>query len=643
MPAINPIPQPSEPSEPPQPTGVKAYAACIGWGMKLLVLSLLLLEGLYLVLGNLFLGLGGLKRLVSWDPETFTMDYDVAWSLWPGHARVRNFKITGQDTVLQWSMDIEKASVQVELAELFDLRYHATRVSAEGVVFKLRFRVSDEVADSAYARALPPIAGFADPPLAFVGPVLEPTDADYHLWTAHLENIDAQIKEIWVEGYRYTGDMHARSGFYFKPLRKFSLDPSGVEIRSGELQTADHAVLRGMEGYLFASVDPSDMEYADVATMLKATQLHAMLEAQVPGLSFMRSLTGDDFPRFRDGSGALSLDVRVDRGVLSQGSRARYATERLDVDTLDGGATAALEADLRVHEGRTHLSGDVDHATLRWARPSGGPVAVVNGARATLEMPASLLEPWLVEDYALQLPSVRVPDLRRLLPDRQSPVQFTRGSAALRGALSGHRGQPGRGSLHVDVWNAAGSWKQLALGASVGAKIEVEGVDLVGKTATLKGTAGIGKAHVRAGESAYEDWWARARFSGVKVRLGRSIDVRGNAKVAMRDLDPFVGTLVGMDLLPGWSKPLISSKQVDTDVNVNKQGTRLSLGVQAIAGSQRVTGLLERRQDDDRGAFLIESGPLSAGLQLGADGVSVKPFAGGGWLKEQLAALRGWR
>ncbi|EYF07865.1 hypothetical protein [Chondromyces apiculatus] len=630
----------ASPAAPP-PSGLRAFASYTGYGVKLLVLSLCLLEGLYLILGNLFLAFG-LKRVVSWDPETFTMDYEAAWSYWPGHAKVRKFKITGQDSVLQWSMDIEKATLGVELLELFEQRYHATHVEAEGTVFRMRFRVSDETANSPYARALPPIAGFADPPLAFVGPVLVPTDQDYNLWTAHLENIDAGIDEIWIETFRLTGDLRAKSAFYFKPLRTFSLPPSQVEIVFGELQTADHQVLHGMEGSLFASIEPFNVETGGLPEMLHAMTSHVTLNAQVPGMRFVQDVLGLDTPQFRDGSGALEVDTGIERGVLTQGSRARYATRRLDVDTIDAGLTAAVETTLRVDGGRSTISAFLDEASLHWAKPAGVPVAMVDDARVTVEMPADVLAPWKVEVYDVELPSARVSDLRRLLPEAPKTMRLTGGSALLRGHLAGRAGQQGQGSLQLDVWKASAGIASVALQASIGAKVDVTAIDLASQSAVLRGTVGMGKVFVQQGEDSFRDWWARVRFDGVRMHVGRSVDVRGDARVTMQSLDPLVGSLVGLDAIPGWSEPLISSKQVAIDMNVNKQGTRLAVGFDAVAGSQQVTGMLERRREHTRGAFLVRSGPVSAGIHLDSDGASVKLLAGRGWLKEQLAALREW-
>jgi hypothetical protein len=94
-----------------------------------------------------------------------------------------------------------------------------------------------------------------------------------------------------------------------------------------------------------------------------------------------------------------------------------------------------------------------------------------------------------------------------------------------------------------------------------------------------------------------------------------------------------------MDVIPGWATGLFTMERADAEVKLKRQGGRLELGLDAVSGSERITGLLQRRGDEQRGAFLAKSGLLSAGVALGGDDPGVTLLAGDGWLKEHLAAL----
>jgi hypothetical protein len=95
-----------------------------------------------------------------------------------------------------------------------------------------------------------------------------------------------------------------------------------------------------------------------------------------------------------------------------------------------------------------------------------------------------------------------------------------------------------------------------------------------------------------------------------------------------------------MDVVPGWATGLFPMDGASADLHFERQGAGLALGLQAISGSESVTGLLQQRGEERRGAFLAKSGVLSAGITLGADGAHVTLLASNDWLKERLAALR---
>lgn len=627
------------PPEEPRPARLLDHLA---WALKLLAISFVSLLLTYIVVGNLYLNLG-LKQHASRDPRTFTMDYAWVWTLWPGHARVHDLLLTGQDSKIQWMVRVDEATVGVELLELVQQRFHATRIRAENVVWRMRFRLSDAEAEHPRARALPPIPGFIDPPMLPIGaPKPEPTDEDYNLWTAHLEGIDAEVQEIWIQDYRFTGDARLRGDFFFKPLRRVDLQPTRLEVRSGDLQVGEHVALTGIEGTLRAMLEPFDPRSTKGNDVVHALTATASIHAQVPGLEFLRHHLDPKAPELRDGSGAIDVDAGLERGVLTPGSKARVATQHLEVSAKDFGVQLAAEAALQVRDdGRGELRARVERAELRW--PDGdAPVAVAEDARLSLETPADVTAPITPEVFSVDVPSLRVSDLRRILPTAPGAFRIQGGSALLRASLDRPEGGPARGELHADLWRAAARFNGIAAEASIGVDLQVDALDLAERSIQLRGNVGAGDVTVRHGEDAWRGWWAHVHLDDVLARAGEPFDVRGRARVKLRDATPIVGVLEGLDAIPPWATGLFSKGGVGIDVDLNKRGKGLAVGVHAIAGTQSVRGLLRQRgEQDERGAFLVRSGPLSAGISLGQDGAAVTPAAGDGWLNEQLAALRG--
>ena len=72
----------------------------------------------------------------------------------------------GSDPNVQWFFRMENATISISLLDLFQKRFHATRVRAEGLVFRLREKQKKSETSAPHAALLPPIAGFSISTLA---------------------------------------------------------------------------------------------------------------------------------------------------------------------------------------------------------------------------------------------------------------------------------------------------------------------------------------------------------------------------------------------------------------------------------------------------------------------------------------------
>jgi hypothetical protein len=611
------------------------------WGFKLFVVTSLVLEIVYVVLGNLFLNLGGLKWVASRNPDGFTLDYASLWTFWPGHASVRGLELTGQNEKLQWMVRIEKATVNVAMGDLVERRFHATRVRGDDVSFRMRMRVKPEEAAQPRTLTLPPIKGFADPPLMTSGPPeAAPMDEDYDLWSIDLDNILVNLREIWIQGYRFTGDVGLKGDFAMKPLRSLRVLPSTFAVRSGELNLGEHAVLSRLEGTLEATLETFDPNGIHWLGVLRACSARADIRAEVPSLSFLHHYL-DKEPAIRGGSGALAVHLGLDHGVFTPRSEARIMTDHVEVSARDFDVALGFDASFRVDDhSRGEIAAQVEHGALRF-HGADAPAAEVLGTRLALEAPADFIAPWKPGVYSLDLPSLRVSDMRRLQPIAPSGLKFQGGSALIQGKLGRIAGGRGHGALHADLWRASARSKEIAIEGSFGADLQVQALDLAVRSAQMRGEIGAGEVSIKGGETAWTGWWGRMLLDEFEVHADKGLDLHAKARFKLRDVRPIVGVMAALDAVPPWTKGIMTMEGAKIDVDLRKQGPRLAFSVEALAGAQRVAGRLVKRDDDKRGAFLVRSGPLSAGIRLGASDAKVTPAAGDDWLKEQMAALRG--
>ena len=171
--------------------------------------------------------------------------------------------------------------------------FTSCRRAASGIAFRLRQRVESPRATPEYVAKLPPIAGL--PTLAFA-PDQPPgkdvwSDADYHLWTVHLEDlVAADVREIWMDTARFEGLARIAGGFYLKPIRTVAVGPVQVgDIASGGRVAMDGQPiaeeLAGSFAFTLSALDPRVAKGADV---LHHASLSTDLRTNLPDLGGLR-------------------------------------------------------------------------------------------------------------------------------------------------------------------------------------------------------------------------------------------------------------------------------------------------------------------------------------------------------------------
>ena len=79
-----------------------------------------------------------LRALINTDPESLTLDYDEATSLWPGRVTIRNLRIRGSDHNVQWIIRLADARVDYSVLALAQSTFRAERVRGDGLSFSVR-------------------------------------------------------------------------------------------------------------------------------------------------------------------------------------------------------------------------------------------------------------------------------------------------------------------------------------------------------------------------------------------------------------------------------------------------------------------------------------------------------------------------
>jgi hypothetical protein len=292
-----------------------------------------LLLAAYPIAANAFLAFGGVDKIFE-GTDTVAVRFKRAWSFWPGTVHVEGGRVTMQDRNVQFSLDIDKVELDIDFMALTRRTFHVTRVRGSGISFRFRHRIEHEAQHLPFVAALPPIPEFHDPPLREFGPPAAPLDeANYNLWTVHIDDVDVTVRELWAHMMRYEGDAHVVGSFRLRPAKRLWVGPADLEFRGGGLTTGPHDVLRDMRGKLSVKVDDFDVEPVHGMEPFRFITARLKFGAAVANLDVVNFLSAPS-PDFtlEDGSGLVDVNIAIDHGVLTRDTRFEYRTGHVGVD-----------------------------------------------------------------------------------------------------------------------------------------------------------------------------------------------------------------------------------------------------------------------------------------------------------------------
>jgi len=300
--------------------------------LAVLASIILVLLAAYPVAANAFLAFGGVQKAFE-GTDTVAVQFRRAWSFWPGRVHVEGGRVTMQDRNVQFALDIESADINLDLFAFTRRTFHATSVRGSGVVVRFRHRIEHDALGLPFVAALPPIPEFNDPPLREFGPPAAPLDeANYNLWTVHIDDVDVTVKDLWMQMMHYQGDARVVGAFRLRPAKRLWVGPAELEFRSGSLTSGPYGVLDGMRGKLTCKVDDFDVEPVHGMEPFRFISARLELAASIASLQVVNFLT-EPSPSWdvQDGSGLIDVDLAVDHGVFTPGTRLAYRTGHVGV------------------------------------------------------------------------------------------------------------------------------------------------------------------------------------------------------------------------------------------------------------------------------------------------------------------------
>jgi hypothetical protein len=346
--------------------------------------SIAILAILYGAVANTLLQTRLLRSAISGPAVSFAvggsssallLDYGNAYSFVPGRVHLEGLTIRGRDSAIEWRLTLDHADVCISLFDLLRHTFHATRVRASGFTIRVRPRLDRASATPDVVGAQPPIAGFSDPPLLDDGPVPPPlTDAQYNLWTIHLEEVDLlHAREIWIHTIRAAGDARVRGRWLFHPQRWLDVGPATVDVSGVDLWYGSAQLTTNVSGTLGATVHPFELLQASAVEILDHVSYDGSLAGRTSVANVLRLLAPRGGVRFTRWEGPFDAHVVLDHGKLAAGTRVWTESSDSEVEAQGLAFDARTRMEIRVERDLatvdTRVSGlRVSHSGAEQAR-----------------------------------------------------------------------------------------------------------------------------------------------------------------------------------------------------------------------------------------------------------------------------------
>lgn len=581
----------------------------------------------------------------------FDQDLRAMFANEPAKLTVEEARLLGEERALQWeaTADVLTASVDLSKAEARELSLVDTRTS--GVRVRLRPRVTQAEATPVYLKHLPPIDGLPSPPLRAATAPIEPEAerAAQNPWSIRAEDaLVEDLRELWLEAFRFEGRATVRGGFHYEAGGRLSLGPLRTQLHDGTVQVARWKAVSKLSGKIDAELKPVDLEAQQGPSFFRTFGAKSEVQGQLEDVNFIRHFPSVPIPaELQGGQGGIRARITVKDGVVQSGSEVHWDTRSLQASVHDYRFVGPFSLD------------------ARWSDSRGGPRMFVEGhvspyrvTRVTEEKPllGGKLISWRMEAPAFDLahPTFEpmtygevhdgtVPDLSVLnafVPDNL-PLKMEKGSGTFTGKVwFTHKYQAwaefkvgGIGAqLVYDKVFVKGDWSCQAKLANV--NLNTGAGDITSALVLLNNMA------MREGSRSHDPWFGRLEMTKGSVRPKEALLLSGDVDTTMRDGRPLIAFMAAeTDLLPAWARSLVTLNALRATGKFRLGKDRIEVdSLNARGQSVEIRGRMRKQGTRQWADMLLVSRGQQVGVALRGTRVEFKILGAAAWFREQMLA-----
>jgi hypothetical protein len=613
-------------------------------GLAVLAGILGALEIIYVAGTAVFLNTS-LTKLINTDSQSLWITYASAFSIFPGIVRVRDVKVRVQDHNMQLHAELHHATVGIHLFALFNRKFQTTFIQGGGVSFRLRFRRPLKEIMPEKMALLAPIPGLLS--LEKIPEVKDPHPSEP--WKISLGGLNlADLYEVWIEDYHFLGKGLVTGGFYLYPSHEAEVFSSGVEITEGNVFVGKEVILGRLRTAVEGRIRRFKGDEVPGREIFRYTTGKIDYQSDVKTIRFLNEyLSQAPWINVDGASGPLQAQLSMQDGNLKTNSWIKFSSTNLKVNVWQQQILGRGALEWRVICSTKDPEGLLKITLPRFDvyDPRRGPIKVT-GKDLSLEAKSpnlALQNPFRPLSIRIALPFLEVEDLTaaNLYLPKGAEVKFLGGSAFLHGEFEANTDAPSanHGKLAVQAKQAI---------VKIGSEKSVADVSL--KTVLAHGNMQLGELNLTGTEIEISNvkgtkkdpesanWWAKARLAEADVRIKNPKKVRAILELKGRDAKPILQAYLSSEhsSLPGLVKSALAFKGLSLTVELEADDERLAIqNFHATGEHTDVKGWLEKSPDGQAGKFLVEYGPLAAGLDFRPDGVHLRLEDAYTWFRKQ--------
>lgn len=612
--------------------------------LRRLAYLLLALAGFYLVAVNLFLNTDLAPWAINRKPEKFLVQWERGRTLIPGWTRLDDVRLRVQSKKAQWTLEVDSVRVRHNPLTLLVKRFDVGKISATGVVFRLRRRLEP---GEEPGFAPPPIDGLENPP-AVPPEVLYPGPKPPRGWILNLGHAVAEeVREIWIEDHRFQGDGRASGRVSYQVRGAFALDGAQAQLK-GDITIGESVSAREVEAAIEAGFEKFVLRQNRGLAKLRFLSGRLRLDSPEIQLSALD-------PYFRDaswftlgGSGRLSADLRLEDGTPAAESQIEIEGASLEVDTLRHflRGRGELRGHVEQRDGRLVSSLEGHLQQIELGLLGGDPLPLRSEKLVfRVESPGfNLHERPHPFDLVVDLTPSEVTDLRALnayLP-ASAGLAFVSGVARMK--------------LHAELSSRPGGNSGEFKLAGQRLKVSYDGVEMLGdldlsgrlssaelgaRRFQLNGTqVEISEVEVLGSPDGAKKWWLRLDIPEGELRATDRVELDARFKARLLDSRPFIALAMNKKPILRWLEPLLVIEDLSAAGDLHLVDDDLALRSVTVEGDG-----LEARADlrffgkGPEGALYFKRGVVSAAVALDrASGREWKFFKALSWYEEQIGS-----